>query len=201
MIGIRALLVILVLSAVPLHAQEAVPAPTPRSDAWTVHQPYSNNPLRQALVVGSLSIDGEIRPAELQIECRAPELARFNLLFAPTNLKFNVDPFEGPPGIGQKRKLLATQLAGEVPQAHFSSGFYVESDQFVFAVAPTRSETSRIVSADFAGKQLKVQVSPANGKGNPLLFTFTLPTDNTPAHEVAKPCLGVKEKAAEPKTP
>jgi hypothetical protein len=201
MIAIRAILVILVSTAVALRAQEAIPAPTPRSDAWTVRQPYSNNPLRQAMVVGSLSIDGEIHPAQLQIECRAPELARFNLLFAPTSLKFNVDPFEGPPGIGQKRKLLVMQLAGEVPKPHFFNGFYVESDRFVFAVAPTRTEASRILSADFAGKQLKVQVSPANGKGNPLLFTFTLPTDNTPAHEVAKPCLVVTEKAAEPKTP
>jgi hypothetical protein len=176
-------------------------APTEQTfhpDAWTIQQPYPNNPLRQATISGSVAIAGEARPAQLQIECRAPELARLNLLFHAPGLKFNLDPFEGPPWIGQKRKLLQIQLDAHPPSAYFFNGFYVESNTFVFAVAPPREDLRRIVSSDAATKSIQVQVLPADRKGDPLQFTFTLPAANAPALDVAKPCIDSKAKNREP---
>jgi hypothetical protein len=183
------------LSSSALQSQEA-PKPAPRADAWTISQPYPNNPLRQATVLGSVSVAGASREAELQIECRAPELPRVNLLFRSTSLQFDLDPFEGPPGIGQKRKLLQIQLDAHPRASYFFSGFYVESNIFVLAIAPPRAKTSEIVSVASAGKSIRIQVLPADGKGDPLVFNFTLPAASAPALEVAKPCLA--SKANEP---
>jgi hypothetical protein len=185
-----AFLVFLPLITQELAAQN-VPAPAPRTGLWTIHQPYPNNSLRDATVSGSLAADGDTRSAELQIECRAPELPRLSLLFPSPGLKFNLDPFEGPPGIGQKRKLLAMTLDRDPPRTYFFSGYYVESDRFVFAFALTRADARRLVSA--AGKPLRIRVSPADGHGRPLDLTFTLPADSAPVRDVAKPCLEPKE--------
>ena len=187
----------LLLSSSPLQSQEA-PKPAPRANAWTISQPYPNNPLRQATVVGSVSAAGASREAELQIECRAPELARINLLFRPTSLQFDLDPFEGPPGMGQKRKLLQMQPDADPPVSYFFSGFYIESDVFVLAIAPPRERTSEIVSVASAGKPIRIQVWPADDKGDPLVFIFTLPATSAPAQDVAKPCLVLKTKAPQP---
>jgi hypothetical protein len=185
------------LSTSGLRSQEA-PKPAPRADAWTISQPYPNNPLRQATVVGSVSVAGASREAELQIECRAPELPRMNLRFRSTSLQFDLDPFEGPPGIGQKRKLLQIELDGDPPRKAFFSGFYVESDIFVIGVAPQRSGMSRLVSTAAAAKSLHIQLSPADGKGDPLLFTFTLPKAAAPVEDVARPCFLSKAKVPSP---
>lgn len=192
-----ACVVALLLSSSALLSQEA-PKQPPRADAWTISQPYPSNPLRQAIAAGSVSVAGASREAELQIECRAPELARVNLVFRSPSLQFDLDPFEGPPGIGQKRKLLQMQVGADPRVSYFFSGFYVESDVFVLAIAPPRTRTSEIVSVASAGKPMRIQVSPADGKGDPLVFAFTLPAMSDPALDVAKPCLVSKVKAPAP---
>jgi hypothetical protein len=184
------------LIALPLWSQQ-VARPVPRLDAWMISQPYPNNPLRLATLEGSVAIAGETRSADLQIECRAPQLARLNLLFR-ANLEFNLDPFEGPPGIGQKRKLLAMPLGEGPPRTYFFSGFYVESNRFVFAFAPSRADVWGLLSNESAGKPIRIQVSPADGKGDPLIFSFTLPADNAPARNIAQPCVESKDKNREP---
>lgn len=181
-----------------LWSQEAAPAPSGLADAWAIHQPYPNNPLRQATIAGSLTAAGEQRPAELQIECRAPELARLNLLFRAPGMKFKLDPFEGPPGIGQKRKLLQVRLDHDPPRAYFFNGFYVESDTFVFAVALPRPDLRSIVSSEASTKPVSIQILPAEGQGEPLVFTFTLPAASVPAQDVARPCMEGKAKEREP---
>lgn len=188
------LFVIVLLSTPTLWSQQTAPA----ASTWSVSQPYPNNPLRLVTAAGSATNAGETRSAELQIECRAPQLARLNLRFRAQGLTFNVDPFEGPPGIGQKRKLLTMQLDSAAAVPHFSNGFYAESDVFVFAVAPSRSEMSHIVDANAAGKQFEVHVSPADGRGYPLVFHFTLPANNAAAEDVARPCNNSKAKNREP---
>jgi hypothetical protein len=188
--GLTALVVV---SVNALWSQEAS-SPAARTDVWTIHQPYADNPLRQAAVAGSLTAAGTSRPAELQIECRAPELALLNLFFRSTDLKFDLNPFEGPPGVGQKRKLLAIELDGHLPPpAYFFSGAYVEADRFVFSLAPSRTDMRNFVSMGAARKKIRIQVSPAEGKGSPLMFIFTVPADNAPVLDVANPCLESKE--------
>jgi len=187
----------LLLSSFALRSQEA-PKPNLHPDEWTITQPYPNNPLRQATITGSVSVAGTSREAELQIECRSPEPPRINLLFRSPSLQFDLDPFEGPPGIGQKRKLLQIQLDADPPAAYFFSGFYIESDVFVFATAPLRARMSQIVSAAAAGKPIRIQVSPADGKGDPLVFIFTLPSASAPVRDIARPCLNSKEEESPP---
>ena len=179
-------------------AQEAATRPVAEKNLWMVYQPYAGNPLRDAITAGSLTFGTETRAAELEIECRAPQLARMNLRFPAENLKFNLDPFEGPPGIGQKRKLLSIKLAGYTAVAHTFNGFYVESNVFVLAVAPSRSEMRRIASTNAAKTLLRVQVSAADDKGEPLIFHFTLPADNALAREVIRPCNASPAKDREP---
>jgi hypothetical protein len=166
--------------------------------AWKASQRYPNNPLRAAITTGSVTFAKESRPAELEIECRAPQLARINLRFPASDLRFDLDPFEGPPGIGQKRKLLTMQLDNNDPVPQFFNGFYVESNVFVFEIAPPRAKMAKLVSQASAGKPLTIKVSPADGKGESLAFGFILPADHQPALNVAKPCNDSKARDREP---
>jgi len=169
-------------------AQDAAPRPAAQKNLWVVYQPYAGNPLRDAITAGLLAFGGEVRVAELAVECRSPQLARIHLRFSTRGLKFNVDPFEGPEGIGQKQKLLTIRVADGPEVSRTFNGFFVESEMFVFAIAPPRAETAQLLSPGAAGKTVKIQVSPPDGKGEPLVFQFTLPVDHQAALAVAQPC-------------
>jgi hypothetical protein len=173
------------------------PAPEPvaawaeaRPDAWMVRQPYPNNKLQQASLSGKARHANLQREAQVQLECRKPGPARINLMLRSLGLTFKIDPFEGPPGIGQKEKLMEVTLDHSRPELYNFSGYYVESDQFVFSLQPTAAQMRELVAKSASNEPLLVRVSPADGKGSPLEFVFTVPADNAPAKAAMESCLG-----------
>ena len=171
-------------------AQEPVTAwAEARADTWMVRQPLPNNKLQQASLLGKVRHADIQREAEVQLECRKPGPARMNLIFRSLGLAFKLDPFEGPPGVGQKQKLMEITVDHSRPQAHNFSGYYIEADQFVFSLETTAAEMRQLVSKSASSEPLLVRVSPADGKGSPLEFLFTLPADNTTAKTTVEPCL------------
>jgi hypothetical protein len=156
---------------------------------WTVRQPYADNPLQQALLAGHMQFANDKRDAELQLECRKPEAARINVLFPSVGLAFDLDPFEGPPGIGQKEKLMEITVDQSPPKNYNFSGYYAESDRFAFSLALPAADMTRLVSNATTKEPLRIRISPANGKGSPLEFSFRLPSDNGPARAMVDPCL------------
>src|SRR5579862_1476764 len=73
---------------------------------WRIESPYPNNPLKQALLSGNASHSDLNTKSELQIECRPDaDGPRINLILTPSGVKFDADPFEGPGGLGERRKL------------------------------------------------------------------------------------------------
>ena len=109
-----------------------------------------------------------------------------NLAFVAPITGFNLDPFEGPPGVGQKRKLLDFTLDQRPPHAYNFSGFYIESNRFVFSFALSHTDMQRMMSA--TTKRVQVQVTPADGQASPLSFDFPLPFDPSPLQATTKPC-------------
>jgi hypothetical protein len=167
-----------------------------RADAWTVRQPYPNNKLEQASLLGKARHADLQRDAQVQLQCRKLGPARMNLIFRSLGLTFNVDAFEGPPGAGQKEKLMEVTLDHSRPELYNFSGYYVESDQFVFSLQPSAAQMRQLISKSASNEPLLIRVRPADGRGSPLEFTFTLPKDNTAARTAMEPCLGSPRSAA-----
>jgi hypothetical protein len=134
-----------------------------------------------------------VATAELQIECRPDAQGpRLNLLFEPTAVKFDADPFEGPGGSGERQRL--TVRLGHISWSHHFSGSYVEANKFVFSFALTRAEASQIASAGAQGQTLTISVDSAKG-GQPARFLFNLPSDSEPVRTMVTPCLSHPHKS------
>lgn len=160
---------------------------------WRIESPYPNNPLKQALLSGNASHAGLTTKSELQIECRPDaDGPRINLVLTPTEVKFDADPFEGPGGLG-KRRMLRVSL-GKSTWSHHFSGYYVESNSFVFSLALLPAEARQIASSAAEHQELKITVESAKD-GAPLEFHFTLPTSSDPVQEMVTPCLGNPRKS------
>jgi hypothetical protein len=160
---------------------------------WKIESPYPNNPLKQALLSGNASHSGLNTKSELQIECRADaDGPRMNLVFTPAGVKFDADPFEGPGGLGERRKLRVSLGRNEWP--HHFSGYYVESNSFVFSFALLPAEARQITSAASEQQELTITVDPAK-EGAPLQFHFTLSAPSDPVRKMVAPCLGTPHKS------
>jgi hypothetical protein len=156
--------------------------------AWKIQSPNPDNPLKQAILPGNADHENRVTPAELQLDCRPDaDGPRMNLVFAPAPVKSDADPFEGPGGLGERRKLRVT-LANATWPHHFS-GYYVESNSFVFSFALTPAEARQITTSSSQEQSLTITVDPAK-PGEPVRFLFRLPTDGAPARAMVAPCLG-----------
>ncbi len=174
------------LMSIVSHAQ-SVPA------TWKIEVPYPNNPLKQARLSGDAVHAGLSTKAELQIECRSDsDGPRINLVFTPKQVRFEADPFEGPGGLGERRKLRVA--LGKNAWSHHFSGYYVESDSFVFSFALLPAEAREITSSAPQRHALTITVSPAK-EGAPLQFDFTLPANGDPVRKMIAPCLGIPHKS------
>jgi hypothetical protein len=174
------------LMSIVSHAQN-VPA------TWKIEAPYPNNPLKQALINGDAAHAGLNTKTELQIECRPDaDGPRINLVFTPKQLQFDADPFEGPGGLGEHRMLRVA--LGKYAWSHHFSGYYVESDSFVFSFALFPAEAREITSSAKERQALTITVSPAR-EAAPLQFDFSLPPNGDPVRKMTAPCLRIPHKS------
>jgi hypothetical protein len=162
--------------------------------SWTVETPYPGNPLKEAVLAGSVSLGNRTGKAELQLDCRPDAgAARLNLRVSTAGIPFEFSPFEGPGGFGERHKLLKLAIGSAFAVIHTFSGYYVEAASFVFSFALSRSETDQLTSKAVGGKLVTLTVQPAKGNGQSLSSMFRLPVDSDPARDVARPCMTIPE--------
>lgn len=173
------LLAILSLVAVMSRANAQAPS------SWKVESPYPNNPLKQARLPGKASHAELSTKAELQLECRPDaEGPRLNLVFLPSQVKFDADPFEGPGGLGERTKLGLT--VNNTTWFHNFSGYYVDDKSFVFSFALSDAEAK--ATANASAQLITIVVNSAR-KRAPLVFRFELPPASDAVRPMLTPCL------------
>jgi hypothetical protein len=128
--GVMLLAMVAVVSAG--RAQDAQAGTT---GTWVVRQPYEDNPLKEAVLAGGAEREGWKGKAELQLNCRpGNDLVYVEMHLNATGSGFDVDPFEGPGGAGEKSKGMKVAVGAQSWTQSFS-GFYLEGDTFVFSSA------------------------------------------------------------------
>lgn len=157
---------------------------------WTVSKPLPDNPLQVAGLDGEATVGRSRFPARLEVACRpdSPPL-RLSLHVSDQLGGWDVRPFEGPGGLGERRKLkLGVSGLRRSVDSHFA-GWYETSGRFVFEW-PSQGEFFAWQSATH--KELLVTIDGASRKHGKLVARFALPTSSQAALAVAQPCLGKK---------
>ncbi|MGR2660970.1 hypothetical protein [Chromobacterium haemolyticum] len=157
---------------------------------WTVSKPYPDKPLQVASLDGEATVGRSRFPVMLELACRAdsPPL-RMSLHVSDQLGGWDVRPFEGPGGLGERRKL-KLGMAGlrRGTDSHFA-GWYEADGRFVFEW-PSQGEFFAWQSATH--KELLVTIDGASRKHGKLEARFTLPPSSQAALAVALPCMGKK---------
>lgn len=157
---------------------------------WAVSKPFPDNPLQVASLDGEATVGRSRFPARLELACRAdsPPL-RLSLHLSDQLGGWDARPFEGPGGLGERRKLKLnmTGLRRGV-DSHFA-GWYEASGRFVFEWS-SRGEFFAWQSATH--KELLVTIDGASRKHGKLVARFALPPSNQAALAAAQPCMGKK---------
>jgi hypothetical protein len=172
-------------------AQQAVQkqeAPS-KPAAWVVRSPYKNNPLEEAVLEGDAHRNGWTGKAELQLNCRpGNDEVYVEMHLDARGSGFDVDPFEGPGGAGEKSKGMTVEV-GALKWTQGFSGFYQENEIFVFSSAMPQDEARAIVADAAGGQTLKLEIAPADGKGAELKASFPLPHEVKDARKAMEPCM------------
>lgn len=191
----RALLLVVVFAGVATVqsgiAQQAAAKPEAQAKpgAWTVREPYKNNPLKEAVLAGEAQRESWTGKAELQLNCRpGNDEVYVEMHLDARGSGFDVDPLEGPGGAGEKSKGLTVEV-GTAKWTQSFSGFYQENEIFVFSSAMPQDEARAIIADSAGGQTLKLEITPANGKGPALKGSFPLPHDAKEARKAMEPCL------------
>jgi hypothetical protein len=165
-----------------------------KTGAWVVRQPYKDNPLKEAVLAGGAEREGWKGKAELQLNCRpGNDLVYVEMHLNATGSGFDVDPFEGPGGAGEKSKGMKVAVGAQSWTRSFS-GFYLEGDTFVFSSAMPGDEALAVVADAGGGQTLAVEIAPADGKGAALTGTFVLPHEAKAVRAAVGPCMEGKAK-------
>ena len=164
-----------------------------KTGAWVVRQPYKGNPLQEAVLAGGAEREGWKGKAELQLNCRpGNDVVYVEMHLNATGSGFDVDPFEGPGGAGEKSKGMKVAVGAESWTQSFS-GFYLEGDTFVFSSAMPGDEASAVVADAAGGQTLTVEIAPAVGKGAALTGSFVLPHEAKAVRAAVTPCMAGKK--------
>jgi hypothetical protein len=165
-----------------------------RAGAWVVREPYKNNPLKEAALAGEAHRENWTGKAELQLNCRpGNDEAYVEMHLDTRGSGFDVDPFEGPGGAGEKRKGLTVEI-GAAKWTQSFSGFYQENEIFVFSSAMPVDEARAVVADASGGQMLKLEIAPSDGKGAALQASFTLPHEMKEARKAMEPCMPASPK-------
>ncbi|RXZ43121.1 hypothetical protein [Crenobacter cavernae] len=151
--------------------------------SWQLAEPVAD-PI-EARVKGTVSFGRESVPAELALSCRRdapPAWTSVRLLGKPKG--FDLAPFEGPGGAGEKGRL-ASYAVG---RARFLpvkvSGAWAESGVFGLTFALPAREAAALVDV----RQLQFRLKPAKGRASPLEARFDLPGDSAPLRRTLQGC-------------
>ncbi len=167
--------------------------PAGQTGAWVVRQPYKDNPLKEAVLGGVAEHDSWQGKAELELNCRPGNGVVYVEMHANvTGSGFDVDPFEGPGGAGEKSKGLKVELGGQSWMQSFS-GFYIENDVFVFSSAMAGDEARALVADATGGQALVLEISAAGEKGTALKGKFMLPREAKAVRAAMAPCMEEKK--------
>jgi len=177
---------LLVVPALMLTLLAALSAAQDSTPSWKIHSPYPNNPLRQAVLRGTASQGRLTTKTDMQLECRPDgDGPRLNLIFTPSEVKFDADPFEGPGGLGERTSLRLT--LGKTTWSHHFSGYFVDANQFVLSFALSSAE-ARLSTSATSAQPLTISLDPAK-PGEPLRFMFELPPASDAVRGMVTPCL------------
>ena len=165
--------------------QDAVDAASPRN--WTGARPGADMPpIREVTLEGRSEHGDRSGRAVLILGCREDARTGWVAIRIPDDgLGFPIDAFEGPGGVGQRRKLgRLTGLDG--PGSRYLVGTFQQA-AFQFDWSPTRSELRGWLRA--AGKPVRLTVAAPSGKHASLSAGFILPGDVSALSETLAPCV------------
>ena len=175
-----------VASALLLIFLTGISAAQGSAHSWKIQSPYPDNPLKQALLSGAANLGKLTTRTDLQLECRPDgDGPRLNLIFDPSEVRLDADPFEGPGGLGERTSLRLT--LGKTTWSHHFSGYFIAAKTFVLSFALSSAE-ARLSTSGTASQPLTISVDPAK-PGEPLRFVFELPAGNQAVRSMVAPCL------------
>lgn len=154
---------------------------------WVVTDPVVGSPLRRASLAGTGKAGKAEFPATLQLTCRADQPVMHLQLEIPDSIPgWDVKPFEGPTGIGQRRSMLSVLIKGSRYVAnHRVSGWFSDGGKFNFSWTPDQAFLERV---PVSGTHLLVKIEPFKRR-SPLLETrFDFPGDATAMLEAMSAC-------------
>ncbi|GGY18528.1 hypothetical protein [Paludibacterium paludis] len=159
----------LMMSSGLLRAQDA-PA------GWIVTEPVAGSPLRQAALTGKGKAGKAEFSAVLTLTCRADQPVMQLALEVPDAIPgWDVSPFEGPQGIGQRRSLLTVSMKNSrFTSRHRVSGWRSGEHAFAFGWKPDNAFLERV---PVTGTHLVIKIEAAKRRDPVLEAEFDFPED------------------------
>jgi hypothetical protein len=165
---------------------------------WIVDRPAAGvgNPLASATLRGVANVEDRTQPSLLVIKCRADDggAGLWAELGVHRELGFDVDPFEGPGGVGGSKRLLSIAWPGAASESHLVAGWWSAEwpDMFVFSGSMNRPGSKATLAARVlasAGREVVFTVRDAQGDGQPVKARFHLPVDAAALTDAIQACL------------
>lgn len=163
------------LLGLTLHSWAALPLWQPVRQA--------DGSLAEVTVAGRADTGRQRAPASLALACR-PGAATLALRLPEPALGFDLAPFEGPDGAGQRAQLARLYLGRERGQPVALSGWRGEAQPFQFSLQLPPASVPRL----FKAKELTLRIRAAGGKRGQLQLQFALPPDTRPLRKVLANC-------------
>lgn len=152
---------------------------------WKVTRPLAGTPLVEASIEGRADSLRRRAAASLVVSCRADAPpATLSVLLPTTGLGFDLEPFEGPEGAGQRSSLARLYLGRERGQPVAVSGWRFDAGQFRLSMHLPAQEVPRLLQTH----SVELKVSAANGKRGDLRLSFVLPDEVQPLRTALAGC-------------
>lgn len=152
---------------------------------WKVARPVAGNPLVEASIDGRADAGRKRAAASLIVACRADAPpASLSMRLPVEGLGFDLRPFEGPDGVGQRAGLSRLYFGRERGQSVTVNGWRTEGDRFQLSLHLPANEAQQLLKTHV----LRLALSAADGKRGLLQLSFVLPKDTQPLKAVLSGC-------------
>jgi hypothetical protein len=153
--------------------------------AWKVNRPVSGSPLVEAGIEGRADSLRRRVPASLVVSCRADAPpATLSVLLPATGLGFELEPFEGAEGAGQRSSLARLYLGRERGQPVAVIGWRADAGLFRLSMHLPAQQVQRLLQTH----SVVLKVSTADGKRGDLRLSFVLPDEAQPLRTALAGC-------------
>jgi len=167
---------VLAASVLLLVCADAGAADASAPASWVVTDAIVGSPLRQASLSGQGKVGKAVFPVALTLTCRADQPVMHLTLEVPDSIPgWDVAPFEGPQGMGQRRSMLSVLMKGSrYVSTYRTSGWHSDGGHFNFGWTPDEAFLERV---PVTGTHLLVKIEPAKRIYKELEARFDFPSD------------------------